>query len=68
MSRSGNKISAETKRISWLRPKNGVHNLVTMTKKGTLGEVIAICDCLELVDTDKCVYGELFGRFRGQEL
>ena len=27
----------------------------------------SICDCLELVDTDKRVDGERMGRFRGQE-
>lgn len=33
---------AETGRISWLRPKNGVHNLVTMTKKGAVRGTVAI--------------------------
>ena len=33
---------AETGRNSWLRPKNGLHNLVTMTKEGTVGQNIAI--------------------------
>jgi hypothetical protein len=33
---------AETGRISWLRPKNGLHNLVTMTKKGAVSETVAI--------------------------
>jgi hypothetical protein len=33
---------AETGRISWLRPKNGRHDLVTMTKKATVGPTVAI--------------------------
>lgn len=35
-------IEAETKRISWLRPKNGRYNLVTMTNKRTVVETIAL--------------------------
>jgi hypothetical protein len=33
---------AETGKISWLRPKNGRHNLVTMTKQATVRETIAL--------------------------
>ena len=33
---------AETGSNSWLRPKNGLHNLVTMTKEVTVGQTIAI--------------------------
>jgi len=33
---------AETGRISWLRPKNGLHNLVTMTNQATVGQTIAL--------------------------
>lgn len=33
---------AETGSNSWLRPKNGLHNLVTMTKEATVGQTIAI--------------------------
>ena len=35
-------IEAETKRISWLRPKNGRYNLVTMTKEATAKETVAL--------------------------
>ena len=35
-------IMAETGRISWLRPKNARHNLVTMTNKASVGQTIAI--------------------------
>src|SRR5688572_983304 len=35
-------IVAETRRISWLRPRNGRHNLVTMTKQATVGPTIAL--------------------------
>lgn len=35
-------MTAETGRISWLRPKNGLHNLVTMTKEGAVGVEIGI--------------------------
>ena len=35
-------IVAETRRISWLRPKNGRHNLVTMTKQASVGQTIAL--------------------------
>ena len=35
-------IMAETEDISWLRPKNGRHNLVAMTKEATVRETMAI--------------------------
>ena len=35
-------IRAETGRISWLRPKNDRHNLVTMTNKASVRETVAI--------------------------
>src|ERR1035437_5403699 len=35
-------IKAETKRIFWLRPKNGRYVLVTMTKKATAREAVAL--------------------------
>lgn len=35
-------IMAETGRISWLRPKNGLHDLVTMTKQKTVEQTVAI--------------------------
>lgn len=35
-------IEAETRRISWLRPKNGRYVLVTMTKETTARETVAL--------------------------
>jgi len=36
------KKEAETGKISWLRPKNGRYDLVTMTKQASVGEGIAL--------------------------
>ena len=35
-------IEAETRRISWLRPKNGRYVLVTMTRQTTVKETVAL--------------------------
>lgn len=35
-------LEAETRRISWLRPKNGRHNLVMMTKQAGVGRTISL--------------------------
>ena len=58
-------IMAETRRISWLRPKNGLHNLVTMTKEGTVGNTVALQSWLRPALTPVGANKD-YAMFRGQ--
>ena len=56
---------AETGRKSWLRPKNGLYNLVTMTKTELVGEKIAIQSWLR-PDLTAVGRNKDYESFRGQ--